>query len=51
MENEIKQITTIISSLPDGMMLSIIPENTEADQQTRLKKVAVYIETNLEKKV
>ena len=29
MENEIKQITTIISSLPDGMMLSIIPENKE----------------------
>ncbi len=51
MKNDVKQITTMISSLPDGMMLSIIPENTEEDQQTRLKKVAVYIETNLEKKV
>ncbi len=45
MENEIKQITTIISSLPDGMMLSIIPENVEDDQKTRLKKIAVYIGT------
>ena len=51
MENEVKQIATIISSLPDGMMFSIIPENTEEDQQTRLKKIAVYIGTNREKKV
>ncbi len=50
MDKEVKQLITVISSLPDGMVLSIVPENEENDQQNRLKKIAVYISSGSAKK-